>query len=60
MSVTKGVDATSGDLERVKNRPEVIFHDFVGRRWSVISGDKKKSLRIRFPLCPIILENVEQ
>ena len=59
MGVTKCVDATSVDLERVKNRPEVIFHDFVGGGWSVISGNKKKALRVRFPLCPISLENIE-
>ena len=30
MSVTKRVDTTPRDSERVENRPKVVFHDFVG------------------------------
>src|SRR5579863_846830 len=50
VSVAECVKAAPWNPERIEDGPQMILHDFVGRRRPVVSSDKEKSLRVWFPL----------
>src|SRR2546430_4337663 len=60
MCVAKCVKTTPRDPQRVQDRPQVIFHDFVGRWGPPISCHKKEARLVGLPGDPIVLEHREQ
>src|SRR6266513_1534318 len=60
MCVAKCVKTAPRDPQRVQDRPQVIFHDFVGRRWPAISCYKKEGRHGGLPGDLIVLEHGEQ
>jgi len=60
MCVAKCVKTAPRDPQRVEDRPQVIFHDFVGRGGPPISCHKKEARLVGLPGDPIVLEHREQ
>src|SRR5712664_509075 len=48
--VTERMEPAARDAKRVEDRPELIFHNFVGRGRPAVSRDEKESFCIRFPV----------
>ena len=60
MCVAKCVKTAPRDPQRVEDRPQVIFHDFVGRWGPPISCHKKEARHVGLPGDLIVLEHGEQ
>ena len=59
-TVTKRVKPAARNIERVKNRPELILDDLVAGWWPPVPSGEQKPLRIGFPFLPIFTENESQ
>src|SRR5258708_6782173 len=59
-AVTERVKSAARNIERVKNRPELILDDLVAGWWPPVPSGEQKPLRIGFPFRPVFTENGSQ